>query len=166
MSHRQPPYLMMGGSHQQQQSQQQSPQQLQQQQQKQQQQQQQQQHPYMMQPGMKPNQLTQSHQFYGSTGMNSIGGMGASAMGRQNQPMQNQMQKPPDYASYQQQQMQHRYQQVGTEVLFTEWCVYAQLTLKIPTVIRGTHLLSTYEQLWVVQYGEIGRGSDVEPKVC
>ena len=101
---------MMGGSQQQQQQQQQP--------QSQQVASQQPFAPYMMQQGgMKAGAMQQqSQQYYGNMSMGRQV-MAQSALPGQPQHMGNQIQKPAqDYASFQQQQMPHRYSRGGMEV--------------------------------------------------
>ena len=59
-------------------------------------------HPYMVKPSQE-----QSHKYYGGMGANSMGGVPPAGAGRHNQPQQKRM--PPEYSSFQQQHMQHRY---------------------------------------------------------
>lgn len=101
--------MMMGGSQQQQQQQQPQSQQAASQQ------------PYasymLQQGGMKAGAIQQpSQQYYGNMSMGRQV-MGQSGLPGQPPHMANQIQKPPhDYASFQQQQMQHRFPRGGMEV--------------------------------------------------
>ena len=71
----------------------------------------------MQQGGMKAGAMQQSaQQYYGNMPI-ARQVMGQSSLSGQPQHMANQIQKPPqDYASFQQQQMQHRFPRGGMEV--------------------------------------------------
>ena len=75
---------------------------------------------YMMQQqqgGMKAGALQQSQQYYGNIAMGRQV-VGQPSLAGKPQLMGNQMQTPPqDYSSFQQQQMQHRFSQVGLLVI-------------------------------------------------